>query len=51
MLCWLYCTDIYGFFFWKYASKSDMEYNLGIGNNRLQSIESEEKEDEVEIGN
>jgi hypothetical protein len=35
MLCWLYCTDIYGCFFWKYASKSDMEYNIGIGNNKL----------------
>jgi len=51
MICWLYCTNLYGCFFWRYVSKSDMEYIIRIGSNRLQFVKYEEKEKEVEIGN
>ncbi len=50
MLCWLYCINFYDHLFWRYASKSDVEYNIKIGSNRLLFVEYEEKEDEVEIG-
>ncbi len=36
MLCWFYCTDLYyGDFSWKYASRSDMDYNIRVSSNRL----------------
>jgi hypothetical protein len=28
MFCWLYCIDLYGHIFWRYASRSDMDYNI-----------------------
>jgi hypothetical protein len=49
MFCWFYCTDLYGHLFWRYAGRSDMDYNIRIGSNRLQFVEFEEKEDEVEL--
>jgi hypothetical protein len=51
MICWLYCIDLYGRFFWRYVSRNDMEYIIRIGSNRLQFVEYEEKEKRVEIGN
>jgi hypothetical protein len=50
MLCWLDCTDIYGRLFWRYIGRSDMDYNIKVGSNRLQYVEFEEKGDEVELG-
>lgn len=50
MLYQLYCTYFYDRLFWRYASRSDMEYNIKIGSNRLQSVEFEEKEKDMEIG-
>ncbi len=47
MLCWFYCTDIWGRLFWKYIGKSDMDYNIKVGSNRLQYVEFEEKGYEV----
>ncbi len=35
MLCWFYCINLYGLFFGRYANRSDMEYNIKIGRNRL----------------
>jgi hypothetical protein len=39
MICWLYYTDFYGCFFWRYVSISDMEYIIRIGSNILQFVE------------
>jgi hypothetical protein len=50
MLCWLYYTNLYGHFFWRYIVKSDMDYNIRVRSNSLQFVESKEKEDEVELG-
>jgi hypothetical protein len=49
MFCWLYCTDLYGCSFWRYISRNDMDYNIKIGSNKLQYVESEERGDEVEL--
>jgi hypothetical protein len=49
MLCWFYYIDLYGRFFWRYIGRSDMDYNIRIGGNRLQSMESKKREDEVEL--
>lgn len=51
MFSQLYCNDLYGCFFQRYASRRDMDYNIRVGNNRLQCVEYEEKKNEVEIGN
>jgi hypothetical protein len=50
MLCWFYCTDLYGHLFWRYIGRNDMDYNIRVGSNRLHFVESEKKEDEVEFG-
>ncbi len=51
MFCWLYCTDLYGLFFQRYVGRNDMDYNIRVGNNKVQCVEYGEKENEVEIGN
>ncbi len=51
VICWLYCTDICGHFFWRYVNISDMEYIIRIGSNRLQFVEYEKKEKKMEIRN
>ncbi len=53
MLCWFYYIDLYGRFFWRYIGRSDIRIgrsNIRIGSNRLQSMESKKREDEVELG-
>jgi len=47
MLCWFYCNDLYGHFFWRYDGRNDMDYNIRIGCNRLQFVESKKKGKEV----
>jgi hypothetical protein len=49
MLCWFFCVDIYDILNWRYASRSDLNYNIKIGSNKLQISVFEEKEDELKI--
>jgi hypothetical protein len=46
MFCWIFCIDLYGRLNWIYACRSDLKYSKKIGYNKIQSVESKEREDE-----
>jgi hypothetical protein len=49
MLCWVFCTDLYGRLYWKYTGRSDLNYNRKIGNIWLQFVAYEELEDGITL--
>jgi hypothetical protein len=40
---------MYGRLNWRYTSRSDLNYNIKIGSNRVQYVVSKEKEDEPKL--